>query len=139
MCAVVYTQVLTTVLEKGGEELQLRAMDILLSSVQHDSRPPRDFLLAQQDHALLSLLVRWAASLLVLLQAAREMFVYTQCTVVADRAGKGPHCIVLMLIVTQMIAVYACDQCEVACQMISTAVAESFGCTAPHALLCCLT
>ncbi|KAK9802569.1 hypothetical protein WJX73_004679 [Symbiochloris irregularis] len=51
-------QVLTTVLEKGGEELQLRAMDILLSSVQHDSRPLRDFLLQQQDHALLSLLVR---------------------------------------------------------------------------------
>ena len=57
-CAIPPLQVLTTVLEQGGEGLQLRAIDILLSAVQHDARPLRDFLLEQEHHTLFSLLIR---------------------------------------------------------------------------------
>ena len=51
-------QVLTIVMEKGSNELKLKAVDIMLSMVAHDAKTPRDFLLKQPGQTLFGLLMR---------------------------------------------------------------------------------
>ena len=47
-------------MEQGSNELKLKAVDVLLSMVTHDSRPLRDFLLQQPSQTLFGLLMRCA-------------------------------------------------------------------------------
>ena len=51
-------QVLTNVIRSGGPALQLRATDVMLSAIQHDPAPLRQFMRSQKDHELFHLLVR---------------------------------------------------------------------------------
>ena len=48
---------MTDVIARGGEDIQLRATDVLLSSLQHDAALLRDFLEQQPEHRLMKLLV----------------------------------------------------------------------------------
>ena len=50
-------QVMTDVIARGGEDIQLRATDVLLSSLQHDAALLRDFLEQQPEHRLMKLLI----------------------------------------------------------------------------------
>ena len=52
-----FVQVMTDVIARGGEDIQLRATDVLLSSLQHDAALLRDFLEQQPEHRLMKLLV----------------------------------------------------------------------------------
>ena len=51
-------QVLTKVIKHGSPALQLRATDVMLSAIQHDPAPLRQFMRSQKDHELFHLLVR---------------------------------------------------------------------------------
>ncbi len=56
-CSAPVAQVMTDVIARGGEDIQLRATDVLLSSLQHDAALLRDFLEQQPEHRLMKLLV----------------------------------------------------------------------------------
>ncbi|KAA6418854.1 MAG: hypothetical protein FRX49_11211 [Trebouxia sp. A1-2] len=51
-------EVLTRVLKHGSPGLQLRGTDVMLSAIQHDPAPLRQFMRSQKDHELFHLLVR---------------------------------------------------------------------------------
>lgn len=51
-------EVLTRVLKHGSPALQLRGTDVMLSAIQHDPAPLRQFMRSQKDHELFHLLVR---------------------------------------------------------------------------------
>ncbi len=53
------SQVLTRVLKHGSPGLQLRGTDVMLSAIQHDPAPLRQFMRSQKDHELFHLLVRY--------------------------------------------------------------------------------
>ena len=52
-------QVLTKVIKHGTSGLQLRATDVMLSAIQHDPAPLRQFMRSQKDHELFHILVRY--------------------------------------------------------------------------------
>ena len=54
-----WSQVLTRVLKHGSPALQLRGTDVMLSAIQHDPAPLRQFMRSQKDHELFHLLVRY--------------------------------------------------------------------------------
>ena len=51
-------QALTGILVYGGQEVQLKATDVLLTVVQHEPAPVREFLLRQQDSTLFRRIVQ---------------------------------------------------------------------------------
>ena len=53
-------QVMMSVLDVGTDELRQRAMDVLLSAVQHDPTPFRDFFTKQPERDQFGLLLRCA-------------------------------------------------------------------------------
>ena len=53
------SQVLTRVLKYVSPGLQLRGTDVMLSAIQHDPAPLRQFMRSQKDHELFHLLVRY--------------------------------------------------------------------------------
>ena len=53
---------MTEAIAGGGDELKLRATDVLLSVLQHDAGPLRDFLERQPDHRLMQLLLATLAA-----------------------------------------------------------------------------
>ena len=50
-------QVMTDVIQKGSPQVQLRAMDVLLSALQHNPPQLRAFMLQQRDHTLFTSLI----------------------------------------------------------------------------------
>ena len=75
-------QVMTDVIARGGEDIQLRATDVLLSSLQHDAALLRDFLEQQPEHRLMKLLVE-------LLTRGKDGGVQEQVTVAPIPLGSG--------------------------------------------------
>eukprot|EP00983_Pelagomonas_calceolata_P130949 1161729-Pelagomonas_calceolata.AAC.11 len=60
-CACLYVQV-TRILKVGNESTKLKATDVLLSIIQHDTPALRTFLLKQPNHMMFALLVRGACA-----------------------------------------------------------------------------
>lgn len=50
-------EVMTDVIQKGSPQVQLRAMDVLLSALQHNPPQLRAFMLQQRDHTLFTSLI----------------------------------------------------------------------------------
>ena len=48
---------MTDVIQKGSPQVQLRAMDVLLSALQHNPPQLRAFMLQQRDHTLFTSLI----------------------------------------------------------------------------------
>ncbi|KAF5826151.1 hypothetical protein DUNSADRAFT_4544, partial [Dunaliella salina] len=58
MCVFFVCVQVTRILKVGNESTKLKATDVLLSIIQHDTPALRTFLLKQQDHMMFALLIR---------------------------------------------------------------------------------